>query len=410
MSAPFTALWNKAASRASGCAASSAPIKSDPTFYGDRKDALIGEFENFLKVLKSVHSGTDLDSAIAAARGRLDGGLNRQLDELLGLRGRGAAAKVLAGAIASLREGLAGAMAATKDDAALRDLLFLDLAVGGIACAEQSNGRTSATSAATNWRVWFRRRCETSMLTIDSPELAACAGHWAALAGPSRAMAATGRCTLRSVTDRAARWVQDFTGDVYQRLQPKAEMLGAAFGVEAWTMPLFSEEVIRGGPAFTLSLLLRPLDRILRQAAGLGGWQIISPARAAGRVRVVNRLLDVQTERFAEPTVLVADEVSGDEEIPEGVLAVLTSDSPDLVSHVAVRARNGGVLFATCFDADEFQRHKDLAGKILSLSVTPGGDVEYSEMQNAECGMQNERQPGFHSAFRILQFCLLWAG
>src|SRR5581483_7634771 len=33
------------------------PIRTDPTFHGDRKDALIGEFENFLKTLKSVHSG-----------------------------------------------------------------------------------------------------------------------------------------------------------------------------------------------------------------------------------------------------------------------------------------------------------------------------------------------------------------
>ncbi|HEY7312625.1 MAG TPA: hypothetical protein VH643_24890, partial [Gemmataceae bacterium] len=36
------------------------PIRTDPVFHGDRKDALIGEFEHFLTILKSVHSGTDL--------------------------------------------------------------------------------------------------------------------------------------------------------------------------------------------------------------------------------------------------------------------------------------------------------------------------------------------------------------
>ena len=142
------------------------------------------------------------------------------------------------------------------------------------------------------------------------------------------------------MADRAARWVQEFTDDLYQRLQPKAEFLGAAFEAEQWTVPLFSEEVIRGGPAFALSLLLRHLDPILRQAAGLGGWQVISPAPASGRVRVVDRLIAVQGERFPEATVLVADAVGGNEEIPEGVTAVITSDTPDLVSHVAVRARN----------------------------------------------------------------------
>ena len=90
--------------------------------------------------------------------------------------------------------------------------------------------------------------------------------------------------------------VGGFTDDLHRRLQPKAEYLGGAFEAAAWTVPLFSEEVIRGGPAFALALLLRHLDPILRKAAGLGGWQVISPARATGRVRVVDRLVAVQAE------------------------------------------------------------------------------------------------------------------
>ena len=54
-----------------------------------------------------------------------------------------------------------------------------------------------------------------------------------------------------------------------------------ALRVEPWCVPAFSEEVIRGGPAFAAALLLRHLDPMLRTAAGLGGWQIISPGRAA---------------------------------------------------------------------------------------------------------------------------------
>src|SRR6185437_11482228 len=375
-------------------------IKSEPTFYGDRKDALIGEFENFLKILKSVHSGTDLDSAIAAARGRLDRGMNQQLDALLGLRWQNPAANVLANAVTSARQGLAGAMAATKDDAALRDLLFLDLAL-----EEFLRGAIERQNISQLGRDALADLVQTALrnvsLTVDDAELSLCADHWAALLARPR----EGRdwaLHARSVTDRAARWVQATTSAVYQRLQPKAEILGAAFAVENWTVPLFSEEVIRGGPAFTLALLLRPLDRILRQQAGLGGWQVISPAHVSGRVRAVSRLLDVQTERFMESTVLLADRVSGDEEIPDGVTAVLTTDAPDLVSHVAVRARNANVLFATCFDAEEYQRLKELADKFLAVRVTPGGDVEYAETQNAECRMQNKRQSESHSAFCIL--------
>ncbi len=211
-------------------------------------------------------------------------------------------------------------------------------------------------------------------------EIDFCSNHWSALLrlprdGKDWALHA------RSVADRAGRWVRGFTDALYQRLQPKAEFLGEAFEVERWTVPLFSEEVIRGGPAFALALLLRPLDRILRQAAGLGGWQVISPARASGRVRVVDRLLDVQSERFAEPTVLIADSVSGNEEIPQGVTAVITTDAPDLVSHVAVRARNAAVLFATCFDPEVYEQLKQQQDRKLLLNVTPGGDVDYRESE-----------------------------
>jgi alpha-glucan,water dikinase len=349
------------------------PIRTDPILFGDKKDALIGEFENFLRILKSVHAGTDLDTAAGAARGRLDGGLQQRLDGLFGLRHRRAPVKELAPAVTAVREGLAGALAGTQDDAAARDLLFLNLALEELLRGALEREQVSRLDRNALVDL-VQAALDNVRLSTGAQEVARCGSHWAAL----RAQPRDGKdwaLHAKSVADRAGRWVQGFTSDLYGRLQPKAEFLGAAFGAEAWTVPLFSEEVIRGGPVFALSLLLRPLDPLLRQAAGLGGWQVISPARAGGRVRLAARLLDVQTERFAEPTVIVTDAVAGNEEIPEGVTAVLTSATPDLVSHVAVRARNAGVLFATCFDAATYDRVKELRDRIVSLQVTPGGDV-----------------------------------
>jgi alpha-glucan,water dikinase len=352
------------------------PIRTDPEFYGDRKDALVGEFENFLRILKSVHAGADLDSAAGAARGRLDGGLNGKLDAVLALRHKGAAGE-LANAVTALREALAGALAAAGDDGARRDLLFLDLALEGTlrtAIERQELSRLGRDEVAN----LVGHALRNLVLSVGGQEPEVCAGHWAMLLARPR----EGRewaLHAKSVADRAARWVQGFTADVYRRLQPKAEFLGEAFKAEAWTVPLFSEEVIRGGPAFALALLLRRLDPLLRQAAGLGGWQVISPAAASGRLRVVARLIDAQGERFAEPTVLVADHVGGDEEVPEGATGVVTSDAPDLVSHLAVRARNAGTLLATCFEPETYERLKALQGKAVSLRVTPGGDVELRE-------------------------------
>lgn len=50
---------------------------------------------------------------------------------------------------------------------------------------------------------------------------------------------------------------------------------------------------------------------------------------------------------YEEATVLIAKRVTGEEEVPEGVVAVLTPDAPDVLSHVSVRARNMKVRSST---------------------------------------------------------------
>lgn len=72
-------------------------------------------------------------------------------------------------------------------------------------------------------------------------------------------------------------------------------------------------------------------------------WQVISPVEAVGYVVVVDELLAVQNKSYEQPTILVAKSVKGEEEIPDGTVAVLTPDMPDVLSHVSVRARNSKV-------------------------------------------------------------------
>ena len=77
--------------------------------------------------------------------------------------------------------------------------------------------------------------------------------------------------------------------------------------------------------------------------------------------------------------MMVADRVMGDEEIPEGVTAVIAPDVTDIVSHIAVRARNANILFASCHDAGIFQRLKSMQGHFIHLNVRPNGDVVITE-------------------------------
>ena len=67
---------------------------------------------------------------------------------------------------------------------------------------------------------------------------------------------------------------------------------------------------------------------------------------------------------YDEPTVLLAKRVTGEEEVPEGAVAVLTPDAPDVLSHVSVRARNMKVLFAICHEAEPLADIEKLAGKV----------------------------------------------
>ncbi|XP_042452008.1 alpha-glucan water dikinase, chloroplastic-like, partial [Zingiber officinale] len=169
----------------------------------------------------------------------------------------------------------------------------------------------------------------------------------------------------------------------HQILQPSAEYLGSLLDVDPWAVSIFTEEIIRAGSAASLSALLQRLDPLLRKVAHLGSWQVISPVEVAGYVEVVEELLAVQNKSYTQSTILVAKHVRGEEEIPDGTVAVLTPDMPDVLSHVSVRARNSKVCFATCFDdniLDEFRRN---SGKLFHLKPA-SDDIVYSEIEKTE--------------------------
>ena len=62
--------------------------------------------------------------------------------------------------------------------------------------------------------------------------------------------------------------------------------------------------------------------------------------------------------------MLLAKRVTGEEEVPEGVVAVVTPDAPDVLSHVSVRARNMRVFFGICHEPEPLAQIEALAGKV----------------------------------------------
>eukprot|EP01018_Ginkgo_biloba_P037271 Gb_00444 [translate_table: standard] len=204
----------------------------------------------------------------------------------------------------------------------------------------------------------------------------------------------------KAVLDRTRLALADKAEHYQEVLQPSAEYLGALLGVEQWAINIFTEEMIRAGSAAPLSLLLNRLDPILRNIAQLGCWQIISPMKASGFVATVDTLLGVQNRVYDRSTILIANRVKGEEEIPDGVVAVLTPDMPDVLSHVSVRARNSKVCFATCFDQNILSDLRSKEGKAIFIQPT-SSDLIYTEtngndlMANpAMLSPQNGMSPG----------------
>lgn len=62
-------------------------ITTPPQFYGDKKNGLINDFNNYLNILKNVHAGADLEKSVQVCHGFLDGHINVLLDSIVRERG-----------------------------------------------------------------------------------------------------------------------------------------------------------------------------------------------------------------------------------------------------------------------------------------------------------------------------------
>lgn len=358
------------------------PITQRPEHHPDKKDGLLRDFHAFLRLLKSVHAGNDLETSIDAARHLLDPGLAHWLTELN--QQRADTPEALMGLMESFTEArrqVADRLARQREPAAVRDLIYVDL--GLEARLRAAAERTDVTHAPLGTMGHMTRLVLENLALLDpESEYHYALEQWRGVSLDDHADRDTLLLAL-AAAERSGRAVRAATDRLHDRLQPQAARLGDACGVDQWIVPIFSEEVVRGTLAFVLSKLMRQLEPTLRRRAGLGGWQIISGGEAVGRLAHASALRDVQDQRFDEPSVVMVDAVSGDEEIPRNVRAVLTPQTPDIVSHVAVRARNERVVLASCLDEAVWEQLQTQRGQRVRVAVTASGEL-HIESANEE--------------------------
>ena len=83
-------------------------------------------------------------------------------------------------------------------------------------------------------------------------------------------------------------------------------------------------------------------------------------------------MADVMFDSFEKRTVLLVDKITGEEEVPSNVQAIVllasqTGDHPDVLAHVSVRARNLKVLLCVVFDEAKCNELASMEGKHIFL-------------------------------------------
>lgn len=366
------------------------PIVNEPKFPADKKDALIREFRNYLGILKAVHSGADLQASAAAVGNRLPAGARGYLGYVLGHLADPQVLPFMEAAVEArteLAEHLSGN----------RELLYLDIALENAVRAAAERGAGSAGFGAAAFMGPLLQNLALSR--GDNEEVCFCLKAWQGLPPSVKAGGRPKReeaLLAVSVVSRIRRELAEISDTTIRRIDEFAQALGHATKCEDWAIDVFSEEVVRGGPAFAVSLVISSIEPTLRTAAALGAWQIISPHNVTGVIMRVPDLHGVQDEVYEEPTVLLVDHVSGEEEVPEGVVGLLTPDAPDVLSHLSVRARNMRVLFATCHEEEPLQQLAGLVDKYVSFSTTAAGAVTWKEAA-AGVGASDANGNGAHA-------------
>ncbi|KAJ4895586.1 hypothetical protein Rs2_22380 [Raphanus sativus] len=380
-------------------------IRSEPSFGNDQKDGLLRDLGHYMRTLKAVHSGADLESAIQNCMGYQDDArgfmVGVQINPISGLPSgypdllRFVLEHVEEKNVEPLLEGLLEARQELrplllKSHDRLKDLLFLDLALDSTVRTAIERGYEQLNNAGPEKIMYFISLVieNLALSSDDNEDLIYCLKGWQFALSMFKNKKDHWALYAKSVLDRSRLALASKAERYLEILQPSAEYLGSCLGVEQWAISIFTEEIIRAGSAAALSSLVNRLDPVLRQTANLGSWQVISPVEVVGYVIVVDELLTVQNKTYDRPTIIVANRVRGEEEIPDGAVAVLTPDMPDVLSHVSVRARNGKICFATCFDSGILSDLQAMDGKVLSLKPT-SADVVYREVNESELSSQS---------------------
>lgn len=158
-----------------------------------------------------------------------------------------------------------------------------------------------------------------------------------------------------------------------------AQVVGQVTRVKEEEILKFAEELVSSQSPGALSDLIELMERPLRNKdGGASQWVVASSGAgvATGRLLRKHSLKEVQGAVFRDPTVLIIDGgVSPNDEVPDGVVAIVAAGGVDQMGHLAIQARARKVFLAGCHHHDALTPWHEFGDGPVNVAVTPAGDV-----------------------------------
>jgi phosphoglucan,water dikinase len=200
---------------------------------------------------------------------------------------------------------------------------------------------------------------------------------------------------IKATIERTGRLSGNYCDRILALFPQRVKRLGSLLGVAEHAIREFAEADIRSHTVFQLSRLVAVALRRIRIAASLPRWDVIVPGTAQGLLTEASGLDDLTASGDGAIMALL-EKVEGYEEIPPGVISLIVARETPHLSHLAVRARESGTVFAVCEDRNRFMQLKQLAGQRLLLAAYPD-KVEFRRTS----GSETDQVPGRKNARKI---------
>ena len=334
-------------------------ITSEP-FYSPNYN--INDFENYLKILKSVHASTDLLMTYEGCKNYIGNIAINQMEEILKNKETTDIIPQLK-KVAELREELEKKikdLISKDDNMKLREVLFLEISLEVYV--------RQLVEKMIHIKLDYKDYISEISIVLKHIKLSfpnfsefnLCYEDWNNIVIPLlNDDSKDSALKIKSVLSRLSRILTSIIDYYNIYYDAKGKYFGKECNCDNFAVQNFSEELIRGSIFFALSMLLKKIEPIIRKKANLGDWLIISRGTKSnifGKLIFVKKLHEVQFTKYSEPTIIISENISGDEEIPINCvcLVIIKSENyPDVLAHVSVRARNLNVPFAVCFNENK---------------------------------------------------------